>query len=126
MPHPEAMWTVRAVAICAFALTAPGCGAAHDGRTDTAQVLPRDSFPEGSRASFTVDAHCGVEYTVIDGYTWRTRLRDDGNSNPPRGWPQRIEGVLTRPSHNRAVFVSTQIPVTLVFKPAPDAVWSCM
>lgn len=120
------MWTLRAVAICGFALTLVGCGSAQDRQTDAAQVLPRDSFPEGSRASFTVDAHCGVEFTVIDGYTWRTKLRDDGNLNPPRGWPQLIAGVLTRPSNDRAVFVSAQIPVKLIFKPAPDAVWSCM
>jgi hypothetical protein len=67
-----------------------------------------------------------VEWAVIDGYSWHTRLRDAGDHNPPRNRPQRIDGVLTRPSKNRAVFVSNQIPVRLVFEPAPDAAWSCM
>lgn len=101
------------------------CTAPESSRAD-ARPAPRDSFPVGSRAPFRVDAHCGVEWAVIDGYSWHTRLRDDGNHNPPRDWPQLIDGVLTRPSTDRAVFVSAQIPVRLVFKPAPDAVWSCM
>jgi hypothetical protein len=109
----------------ALTTVAVGC-ASSESSTPEAKAAPRDSFPVGSRASFRVNAHCGVEWAVIDGYSWHTKLRDDGNRNPPRTWPQLIDGVLTRPSKDRAVFVSDQIPVRLVFKPAPDAVWSCM
>jgi hypothetical protein len=114
-----------AAALVALALLGAGCASSDPGRTEV-KAAPRDSFPVGSRASFRVDAHCGVEWAVIDGYSWHTRLRDDGNLNPPDDWPQLIDGVLTRTSPDRAVFVSDQIPVRLVFRAAPDAVWSCM
>jgi hypothetical protein len=114
-----------AATLVALAMLGMGC-ASFDSGSPEAKPAPRDSFPVGSHASFRVNAHCGVEWAVIDGYAWHTKLRDDGNLNPPRDWPQLIDGVLTRPSTNRAVFVSDQIPVKLVFKPAPDAVWSCM
>ena len=114
-----------AATLVAVGMLGVGCASSDSGGPEV-QAAPRDSFPVGSRAAFSVDAHCGVEWAVIDGDTWHTRLRDDGNLNPPRGWPQLIDGVLSRPSTNRAVFVSDQIPVRLVFKPAPDAIWSCM
>lgn len=82
-------------------------------------------MPVGTRAHFTVFAHCGVQFTTIDGETWRTKLRDDGQGNPPDGWPQQIAGTLSRPSEDRAVFTSDAIPVTLVFRPAPDAKYAC-
>lgn len=42
-----------------------------------------------------------------------------------RGWPQNIEGHLERLDDETAVFTSAQIPIRLVFHPAPDAVWTC-
>jgi hypothetical protein len=84
-----------------------------------------DTFPVGSTAPFALFAHCGVEFTTIDGTLWRTRVRDDGNHNPPPGWPQNIQGTLRRPAEDRAVFVSDEIPDTLVFRPAPHARYSC-
>lgn len=106
-------------------LLAGGCSSSDSKATEP--VSPHDSFPVGSRASFRLISHCGVEFDTIDGYTWRTKPRNDGNGNPPRGWPTlSIQGVLTRPSRNRVVFVSDEIPVTLVFRPAPDVNWSCM
>ena len=89
-------------------------------------IGPMENFPVGSTAPFRVFAHCGVEFTTIDGITWRTKPRDDGNGNPPEGWPmQVIAGTLTRPTDERAVFRSLEIPVKLVFRPAPDARFSC-
>ena len=89
------------------------------------QPRPADSFPVGSSASFSVYAHCGVQFARIDGETWRTRLRDDGDGNPPDGWPQSISGTLTRPADDRAVFSSDEIPEVLVFHPAPHAMYLC-
>jgi hypothetical protein len=114
--------TVPAATLVATALLS-ACGSSE---STHAQPRPSDAFPVGSRASFVVNAHCGVEWAFIDGYSWHTRLRDDGNGNPPRGWPQQIDGVLTRPSKHRAIFVSEQISVKLIFRPAPNAQWSCL
>jgi hypothetical protein len=86
---------------------------------------PRDDFPVGAVAEFSVYAHCGVEFAGIDGTLWRTERRDDGDGNPPKGWPVLIEGTLTRPSTDQIVFTSTEIPVTLVFRPAPEAHYLC-
>ena len=58
---------------------------------------------------FNLDAHCGVQ----------TKRRDDGNDNPPEGWPQNIEGRLERLDDETAVFTSAQIPIRLVFHPHP-------
>ncbi len=106
-------------------MLAVGC-ASSDSSKPEAKPAPRDSFPVDSRASFRVDAHGGIEWAVIDGSSWHTRLRDDGNHNPPKNWPQLIDGIVTRPSENRAVFVSDQIPGRLVFTPASVAVWPCL
>ena len=76
-------------------------------------------------APFNLDAHCGVQYASIDGETWETKRWDDGNGNPPKGWPQNTEGHLERLDDETAVFTSAQIPIRLVFHPAPDAVWTC-
>ncbi|MBF4161154.1 hypothetical protein [Nocardioides acrostichi] len=84
-----------------------------------------DEFPVGSTAHFAVYAHCGVEFTRIDGATWRTTRRDDGSGNPPKGWPQSIRGTLRRTASDRAVFTSTEIPVRLVFTPASHAQYFC-
>ncbi|WP_310528752.1 hypothetical protein [Nocardioides sp.] len=86
---------------------------------------PMDDFPVGSSAPFAVYAHCGVEFTTIDGTTWRTAPRDDGQGNAPTGWPERIPGTLTRPADDRAVFTASEMPVEFVFKPAPDAKFHC-
>lgn len=80
---------------------------------------------ESRAVPFNLDAHCGVQYASIDGETWETKRRDDGNGNPPEGWPQNIEGHLERLDDETAVFTSAQIPIRLVFHPAPDAVWTC-
>lgn len=110
-------------AVAALVLLVQGCSASGTARDET--VSPHDSFPVGSKAFFRLDAHCGVEFETIDGYTWRTTRRDDGEGNPPPGWPQLVPGTLSRPSRNRAVFVSDQIPVRVVFRPAPSATYSC-
>lgn len=75
-----------------------------------------------SRSISMLIAEC---YASIDGETWETERRDDGNGNPPDGWPQNIEGHLERLDDKTAVFTSAQIPIQLVFHPAPDAVWTC-
>ena len=86
---------------------------------------PMDDFPVGSSAPFKIYAHCGVEFTEIDGTTWKTARRDDGQGNPPKGWSQSIPGTLTRPADDRAVFTAAEMPVQFVFKPAPDALYFC-
>jgi hypothetical protein len=84
-----------------------------------------DAFPVGSRVPFTLVAHCGVEFATFDGMTWRTRRRDDGQGNPPPGWPQQIPGTLSRPTPGRIVFVSDEIPERIVFHAAPGRTWAC-
>jgi hypothetical protein len=108
-----------------LALLFAGCSTS-ESEPSQVQASARDSMPVGSRSAFTVSSHCGVEFARIDGETWRTRLRDDGNGNAPPGWPVRIHGTLTRTSENRAVFVSDAIPEVLVFRPAPKARYICM
>lgn len=108
-----------------LALLSAGCSTS-ESDSPQVKVSARDSMPVGSRSAFTVSAHCGVEFARIDGETWRTKLRADRNGNPPAGWPGLIHGTLTRPSENRAVFVSDAIPEVLVFKPAPNARYICM
>lgn len=76
-------------------------------------------------APFVVDAHCGVQYISINGVTWETKRRDDGQGNPPKGWPQAIEGRLKQIDDDTAIFISDRIPVRLVFHPAPEAQWTC-
>lgn len=62
---------------------------------------------------------------TINGDSWRTRRRDDGDFGAPDGWPEDIRGTLTRQSETRAVFVSDEIPEVLVFRPAPNALYIC-
>jgi hypothetical protein len=114
-----------ALFVLSLALLLPGCSSSEPNPSQV-QVSARDSMRVGSRAAFTVYSHCGVEFVRIDGDTWRTKLRDDGNGNAPPGWPGLIHGTLTRPSENRAVFVSDAIPEVLVFHPAPNARYICM
>jgi hypothetical protein len=100
--------------------------AAVESRTHATVTEPSGQVSAGTpRASFTVFAHCGVQFATIDGETWRTKLRYDGQGNPPNGWPQQITGTLSRPSQDRAVFRSDAIPVRLVFRPARDATHAC-
>jgi hypothetical protein len=115
---------VFALAVALLGVVDAGCSKSE---SEPAQdpVSAHDHMPVGSRAAFTLFAHCGVEFTEIDGDTWRTKRRDDGDGNPPAGWPGAIEGTLTRPSENRAVFVSDAIPVVLVFRPAPNTMYIC-
>lgn len=113
----------RVLVILLLSVLGSGCSSSAEPRRSTAP--PRDSFPVGSEASFRIYAHCGVQFARIDGDTWRTKLRDDGNGNPPKGWPQLIAGTLTRPSADRAVFTSDEIPAALVFHPAPHATYIC-
>jgi hypothetical protein len=110
------------LAVCVLA---GGCSSSDSKATES--VSPHDSFPVGGRASFALLSHCGVQFDTIDGSTWRTKPHNDGNGNAPHGWPSlSIRGVLTRPSQTRVVFVSDDIPVRLVFRPAPGVHWSCM
>ena len=83
------------------------------------------SLPVGSTVGYNLFAHCGVQFAEIDGSTWRTRLRDDGNGNPPPGWPQLIHGTLERVDDDTAVFTSEEIPDELTFHPAPHATYTC-
>jgi hypothetical protein len=105
-----------------LAVLSTGC-ASSDSRPTDGAASPSDSFPVGSHAGFTVVAHCGVKFATIDGITWRTRPR--GRIGAPAGWPQVIQGTLSRPAQDRAVFVSDAIPVSLVFRPAPHATYTC-
>lgn len=82
-------------------------------------------LPVGSAALLRVDAHCGFEFAQIDGELWRTRLRDDGNGNPPAGWPQVITGLIERTAERRATFVGEDVQVRAVFRPAPNATYMC-
>jgi hypothetical protein len=121
------MLTLRTLTLSVAGLALAGCGSAHDAGTEGRQVSPQYSFPVGGRATFSVSAHCGVEFTRIDGITWRTKARDGGAPyTAPEGWPQTIRGTLTRPTERRAVVTSDRIPETLVFRPAPHAIWSSM
>lgn len=88
-------------------------------------VAPDDAFPVGSTGTYILWAHCGVQFAVIDGTTWRTRARDDGQGNPPSGWPDAIEGTLNRPSERRVIFKSPSIPEVLVFKPSSRQMPGC-
>lgn len=88
-------------------------------------LRPAEDLPLASSAPFALFTHCGVELTTIDGATWRTARRDDGQGNPPPGWPGVVRGTLTRAADHRAVFTSDEIPVTLVFRPAPGTTYLC-
>ena len=85
-----------------------------------------ENLSVGERAPLRVYAHCGFEFTEIDGELWKTRLRDDGQGNPPAGWTALVEGTIERTSDARAVFVGTSVRVRAVFRPAPNAKYSCM
>jgi hypothetical protein len=115
-----------AYASVGLALLGVFCGGCSTSESDASRTPSvRESVSGGSRTDFTVFAHCGVEFATIDGETWRTKRRDDGQGNPPDGWPQQITGTLSRPSQDRAVFRSDAIPVQLVFRPAPHVQYVC-
>ena len=82
-------------------------------------------LPVRATAPIRVDAHCGFEFTQIDGKLWRTRLRDDGQGNPPVGWPQVVVGTITRTSEREAMFIGENVHVHAVFRPAPHAEYIC-
>ena len=118
--------TVLSLSACTSSDKSPGSDGPRAAQSSAGGPrAPMDDFPVGSSAPFAVYAHCGVEFAIIDGTTWRTARRDDGQGNPPKGWPQSIRGTLTRPADDRAVFTSAEIPVRLVFQPAPDAAYTC-
>jgi hypothetical protein len=123
--------TVKGVAgVCALAvLVLAGCsneGASPQSPPPTEQVVePNDPFPVGSSGPYIVEAHCGVKFATIDGKTWATTPRNDGHGNPPAGWPDRIEGTLTRPSEDVAIFETEQIPDRLTFEPTDEKVPGC-
>jgi hypothetical protein len=126
-PETHNMSALRTLTMSVARLALVACGSTHDAETKGKHVSAQDFFPVGSHATFSVSAHCGAEFTRIDGVTWRTKPRDGGAPyTAPERWPQMIRGTLTRPAEKRAVFTSDQIPETLVFRPAPNAVWSCM
>ena len=58
---------------------------------------------------FNLDAHCGVQ----------TKRRDDGNDNPPEGWPQNIEGHVERLDDKTAVFTAPRSPSVSCSTPHP-------
>jgi hypothetical protein len=94
--------------------------------TQGQSTSPMGHFPVGATGDFTLYAHCGVQFVTIDGATWRTRLRDDGNGNPPP-WPtDAFQGTITRPRSDRVVYASPSLPMEkLVFRPAPHAHYTC-
>jgi len=105
---------ISVLSLALLGVVVTGCSASESDSAKSASA--HDSMSVGARSAFTVFAHCGVEFTTIDGDTW---------GNPPAGWPDAIRGTLTRQSEDRAVFTSDAIPVTLIFKPAPHAKYSC-
>ena len=124
----------RAARIAIYALTATvvlaGCSGSDDSPSAEPAptrdvVLPTDPFPVGSSGPYIVEAHCGVEFATIDGTTWRTEPRNDGRGNPPAGWPDMIDGTLTRPAQDRATFKSEQIPDVLIFSPTDQVIPGC-
>ena len=82
-------------------------------------------LPVRATAPIRVYAHCGFEFTQIDGKLWRTRLRDDGQGNPPVGWPQVVVGTIERTSEREAMFIGENVRVRAVFRPAPHAEYIC-
>lgn len=99
-------------------------------RTDVAgNPSPFDYFPVGSTATYFLGVHCGLEFTSIDGMTWRTHSKYVGDTNAPAGWRDTVRGTLTRPTFARAVFtanVGTNAdPVTIQFEPAPGITFTC-
>ena len=84
-----------------------------------------EALPVGASGPLTVYAHCGFEFTNIDGELWRTRPRDDGQGNPPAGWTEAVEGTIERTSETRAVFTGSSVRVRAVFRPAPKATYVC-
>ena len=61
-----------------------------------------------------------MKFATIDSKTWATTPRNDGHGNSPAGSPGRIDGTLTRPSEDVAIFESEQIPDRLTFKPTDE------
>jgi hypothetical protein len=127
-----------ALVALALAVAVTGCKSAADTpssekdpaafRTDSAgNPSPFDYFPVGSRGRYVLNVHCGLEFVAIDGMTWRTAPR--GGANAPAGWDDQVRGTLTRPTFARAVFrarvTSKDIPVAIVFKPAPSITAQC-
>jgi len=114
---------VAALALSGCSSTDPSTAPAHESAASQpsaeAQLKPGKNFPVGSVSPYSVYAHCGVEFVLIDGITWRTKRR--GQGNPPSGWPESISGTLTRPTTDQAFFESPEIPVVLEFRPAPSA-----
>lgn len=116
------------IVMSAVALT--GCDAANEGETRSpggaASVQEaRESLPVGASSPFSIYTHCGFQFATIDGALRRTRLRDDGNGNPPHGWPGLVTGTIERVSKNRATFTGINVTVRAVFRPAPHAQYFC-
>lgn len=104
-----------------------GC-ASNDAPRKDAESATGDAhkvLPVGASAAFGVYAHCGFEFTQIDGSLWRTELRDDGQGNPPDGWPEVVEGTIERTAEDLAVFVSASPEIRAAFRPAPGATYIC-
>jgi len=124
-----------AAGACAVVLCLSGCREASDPgstggpSTDSTSLSSTQrvmkSLDVGATAEYDLYAHCGVQFTKIDGLTWRTRLRDDGNGNPPPGWPQVIHGKVERVAADTVIFSSDEIPDRITFHPAPDATYTC-
>ena len=96
--------------------------------TDTPVVESADAHEHlavGAKAALRVYAHCGFEFTQIDGELWKTRLRDDGQGNPPAGWTDVVEGTVERISETRAIFIGSSVQIRAVFRPAPGAKYAC-
>jgi hypothetical protein len=103
------------------AVAVSGCWSAPDGPSNEASI----KLDVGSTAPLLVGSHCGVQYTRIDGETWRTALRDDSGGNAPDGWPIQISGEATRTDARTVVFTSDDIPEALTFHLAPNARYMC-
>src|SRR5690349_19531674 len=96
--HEDMRVAARSLAVITVLTVMAGCS------SGPATLDAKDSLPLGATAPFSVYTHCGFQFAVIDGETWRTRLRDDGHGNAPRGWPVSVTGNIERISETRAVF----------------------
>ena len=117
---------VVAVAVCASTVACTSDDPAGPPADTAARGAdPPDVFPAGAVGAFSIYPHCAVEFAHIDGTLWRTEV-PPGHGNP-QTWPvSAFRGTLSRPAADLAIYTSPGLPVArLVFRPSPDALYSC-
>lgn len=103
-----------------------GASVSHGAATPSVESADaHEDLPVGAESPLNVYAHCGFKFTRIDGVLWQTRLRGDGQGNPPAGWPNVVQGTVARVSKTRAIFRGTSVRVRATFRPAPNAKYAC-